>query len=152
MTRRCIFCEIIAHQHQVADLIYEDEKLFVLWDLRQPKFGGHILIIPRTHLENLHHLPADLAGPFLWLAKIAADAVKAVLKCNGISIMISNGRCAGQTVLHLHLHILPRLKRFDFLAYYWRTFVLRRKFSPIQKAHLIQEIGAKIRALMTQSV
>lgn len=87
--------------------VYEDEHAFAFMDIN-PAARGHTLVIPKAEAENLLDLPAAVAGPFLLATQKVAAAVKAALNAPGIMIAQLNGAAAGQTVPHVHFHIIPR--------------------------------------------
>ena len=101
----CIFCKI-ANGEIPSRTIYEDEEFRVIMDLA-PISEGHSLILPKNHYANLYELPEETAGKAMILAKKMAARMTAKLSCDGFNIMQNNGECAGQTVFHFHLHLIP---------------------------------------------
>lgn len=142
----CIFCQIIARQ-KPAEILYEDELTLAILDIRQPKIGGHVLVIPREHIQNIHSLPERLFAPMMRTTKLLTDALKETIGCSGINHLISNGRSAGQTVFHLHIHIFPRNSKWELFAYYLRAFVLRQNPSGAELARMAEPIREKITLL-----
>ena len=104
----CIFCKI-ANGEIPAATLYEDENFRVILDLG-PASKGHALILPKTHAANIYELSDEMAAKALVLAKKMATAMTAALKCDGFNIVQNNGECAGQTVFHFHMHLIPRYK------------------------------------------
>ncbi len=102
----CIFCDIIAGAAPAA-LVYEDEATLAGIDLRQSN-PGHVLVIPKRHVETLHHLPHDLHAPLMNAVVIMTRAVQACFHQDGINIWQSNGPGANQEVPHVHFHVFPR--------------------------------------------
>lgn len=102
----CIFCKL-ANGVFPTNSIYEDEDFNVILDLA-PATKGHALILPKQHADNLYELPDETAAKVLVLAKKLAKNMKAKLGCDGLNIVQNNGEVAGQTVLHFHLHLIPR--------------------------------------------
>ena len=98
----CIFCKI-ANGEIPAATLYEDENFRVILDLG-PASKGHALILPKFHAANIYELPDEMA------AKVMATAMTEALKCDGYNIVQNNGECAGQTVFHFHMHLIPRYK------------------------------------------
>ncbi len=143
MTQGCIFCEILAGQ-KPGDILYENEQLFILWDLRQPRMGGHILVIPRQHIENLISLPDELDQMMMRYSKIASRALIKAVNCSGVNLMIANGQSAGQTVFHLHIHLLPRNRIIDIFSYYLNAFILHYKVPKNRQKALVQRIREAI--------
>ena len=104
----CIFCKIANGEIPSATL-YEDEEFRVILDLG-PATKGHALILPKAHYENLYELPETLAADAMVLAKKVITEMKEILKCDGYNVVQNNGRAAGQTVFHFHMHMIPRYK------------------------------------------
>ena len=107
----CIFCKI-ANGEIPAATLYEDEDFRVILDLG-PASKGHSLILPKKHAANIYELPDETAAKAFVLArKLATDMTKK-LSCDGFNVVQNNGEIAGQTVFHLHIHILGGQK-MDF--------------------------------------
>ena len=104
----CIFCKI-ANGEIPAATLYEDENFRVILDLG-PASKGHALILPKFHAANIYELPDEMAAKAMILAKKMATAMTEALKCDGFNIVQNNGECAGQTVFHFHMHLIPRYK------------------------------------------
>lgn len=102
----CIFCKI-ANGEMPAATIYENSDFRVILDVA-PASRGHALIIPKEHFKDIFDIDAMTAGRMFSLATEVARAMKSVLKCDGMNIVQNNGIVAGQTVFHLHLHLIPR--------------------------------------------
>lgn len=102
----CIFCKL-ANGVIPSRSIYEDEDFKVILDAA-PATRGHALILPKEHADNLFQLPEKTAGKVLILAKKVATSMKENLGCQGLNIVQNNGEVAGQTVLHFHMHLIPR--------------------------------------------
>ncbi len=102
----CIFCAIAAHRAHAA-VIYEDEQSVAFLDLH-PIARGHSLVIPREHCANLFDL-TDAAGSAVMRTTVkVAGALQRELAPDGLNLLQSNGRAAGQTVYHFHFHLVPR--------------------------------------------
>jgi histidine triad (HIT) family protein len=102
----CIFCKL-ANGVFPTRTVYEDESFRVILDLG-PATKGHALILPKSHAANLYELPDDVAAKVLPLAKKIATQMKEKLGCDGLNLVQNNGEVAGQTVMHFHLHLIPR--------------------------------------------
>lgn len=100
---RCVFCEIADGRAQVP-LVYQDDRVVAFHDLN-PQAPVHVLVIPRAHVTTLNDLEdAGLAGHLIMVARqlaselgLAEDGYRLVLNCN---------RAAGQSVWHVHVHLL----------------------------------------------
>jgi len=102
----CIFCRIVQKEAPTS-IIYEDEKTIAFLDIR-PLNEGHTLVIPREHYETVYDIPDYLIAQIHRIVKRTAVAVKNATKADGITIIQQNGHAAGQEVLHLHVHVVPR--------------------------------------------
>lgn len=90
--------------------VYEDDVALAFMDVF-PQSVGHTLVIPKgVEARNLLELPTDKVGPFMERVQKVAKAVKEGLKPDGMVITQFNGAPAGQTVFHLHVHIIPRME------------------------------------------
>lgn len=102
----CIFCKIANGEIPSATL-YEDEEFRVILDLG-PASKGHALILPKKHAADLYEIPDETAAKAMLLAKKMAGKMTKALGCDGFNIVQNNGECAGQTVFHFHMHLIPR--------------------------------------------
>ena len=101
----CLFCKIMAKQIP-SKIVYEDQLSYAFEDIN-PQAPVHILIVPRKHIPDISSMTdkdRELVGHLFWVAaKIAAEKG---LSGGGYRTVINNGREAGQTVFHVHLHLL----------------------------------------------
>lgn len=104
----CIFCKI-ANGEIPSKTIYEDERFRVILDLG-PATRGHALILPKAHADNLYALEEETAGEVMKLARRMALQMRDRLGADGFNLIQNNGEAAGQTVMHFHLHLIPRYK------------------------------------------
>lgn len=104
----CIFCKL-ANGKLPTNSIYEDEDFNVIMDLN-PASKGHAIILPKNHASNLFELPEEDASKIMLVAKKCANAMKKTLDFDGFNVLQNNGEVAGQTVFHLHVHLIPRYK------------------------------------------
>jgi histidine triad (HIT) family protein len=112
----CIFCKIVAGEIPSFKL-YDDVETLAFMDIN-PVHDGHCLVIPKAHSRDVLEItPEDFAAAARSAAKIA-KAVNAAVPCDGINLMQANGEGAGQSVGHVHLHIIPRRKA-DGLLFNW---------------------------------
>ncbi|MCP3422688.1 HIT family protein [Nocardioides pinisoli] len=111
----CVFCQIIAGDLP-GHLVLETDDLVAFLDTR-PLFKGHVLLVPRTHLETLPDLPAAQRDGFLAAAQRLATAVKDALGAQGSFLAINN--TVSQSVPHLHLHVVPRTKGDGLRGFFW---------------------------------
>ena len=104
----CIFCKL-ANGEIPTNKIYEDEKFTVILDLG-PATRGHALILPKDHADCLFDLPDETAAKILPLAKKLGSKMVDKLGADGMNVIQNNGEVAGQSVMHYHLHLIPRYK------------------------------------------
>lgn len=88
--------------------VFEDEIALAFMDVF-PQAEGHTLVIPKqTEARNFLDMPSDKLGDYMTRVQIVARGVEAALKPDGVVVTQFNGAPAGQTVFHLHFHIIPR--------------------------------------------
>lgn len=102
----CVFCAIVAGDAP-AIRICEDDEYLALLDIR-PFTRGHTLVIPKKHSVDLADTPPQTLAGMITLGQRIARAAKATDLADATNIAINDGRAAFQTVLHIHLHVLPR--------------------------------------------
>ncbi len=102
----CIFCKIAGGEIPSAT-IYEDDTFRVILDLG-PANHGHALILPKEHYANLPELDTAVAEKVMPLAAKIGNALQKALGCDGFNVLQNNGRAAGQSVFHFHVHVIPR--------------------------------------------
>lgn len=110
----CVFCEIIKGNIPSAK-VYEDDDVLAILDISQVTFG-HTLVMPKKHCANI--LEAD-EGTVLKCAAAAKKLAKQIVentKASGVNVLTNCGESAGQTVDHLHFHIIPRYDENDAIT------------------------------------
>ncbi|MCR5792891.1 MAG: HIT family protein [Lachnospiraceae bacterium] len=113
----CIFCKI-ANGEIPSRTLYEDEDFRVIMDIN-PASKGHAIILPKEHAANLYELSDEYASKIFKVAKKVGSAMVEVLGCDGLNVLQNNGEAAGQTVFHLHVHLIPRYKD-DCVSIGWK--------------------------------
>jgi histidine triad (HIT) family protein len=116
--------------------VFEDDAALAFLDIF-PRSTGHTLVIPKVAARNLFELPAAAVGPYMERVQLVAHGVRRALSPDGVILVQFNGAPAGQTVFHLHMHIIPR---FDAEMLY------AEGQSPKADASALAVIGEKIRA------
>ncbi|NLI89473.1 MAG: HIT family protein [Epulopiscium sp.] len=106
MKKDCIFCRINSGEIPSAT-IFENDEFRVMLD-RFPATNGHILIIPKEHVEDIYELDPLVAARMFEFATRFASILKKTFGNEGLNILQNNGKVAGQTVFHYHLHLIPR--------------------------------------------
>lgn len=102
----CVFCRIVAGQIP-STRVHEDEHTLAFMDIGQVN-PGHVLVAVKPHVESILALDESLAGAVFRATARVSRAVQAAFSPQGISIYQANGAAAGQTVFHLHIHVIPR--------------------------------------------
>jgi histidine triad (HIT) family protein len=104
----CVFCKIVRGELPAAVVLTTDDAVAFL-DIN-PVTKGHTLLVPRSHHADLAELPeADAALVGALLPKLCR-AVRAATGSDGLNVIVNNGRVAGQTIDHVHWHIIPRFR------------------------------------------
>ncbi len=117
--------------------VYEDEHTVAFMDI-MPSVEGHTLVIPKEPAETIFDLSEESAAAVIRTTKKIAAAVKKGLDCSGVMLVQLNGVAAGQSIPHLHFHILPREDGLD-LKLHGRAMV---------DAKVLEPIAARIRAAL----
>ena len=133
----CIFCKIAAGEIPSATL-YEDENFRVILDIA-PAAKGHAILLPKKHAANLFEADEEMLAKALPVVKKVSAALCKTLNCDGINILQNNGEAAGQTVFHLHIHMIPRYKE-DTVKIGWA----QGSYSEGEAAKLAEEIRAQM--------
>ena len=107
-----IFAKIISGEATCAKVM-ENDYILAFMDV-MPQTTGHTLVIPKFETTNLLNLPDEFLEPILKTTKNIANAIKKVYSPTGVMIMQLNGKEAGQTVFHLHFHIIQRSSGLEY--------------------------------------
>ncbi|MEV4610980.1 HIT family protein [Kitasatospora sp. NPDC049258] len=134
----CIFCDVIAGRVP-AHRVLEDEVAVAFLDHR-PLFPGHVLVVPREHLETVTDLPAAQVGPFFSRVQRVTLAVESGMAAAG-SFVAANNRVS-QSVPHLHVHVVPRNRKDGLRGFFWP----RGRYRDEAQA---ADTAARLRAAMT---
>ena len=102
----CLFCRIVAGQIP-STRVYEDEHTLAFMDLGQVN-PGHVLVAVKKHAANLFELDDVQAAAVARASTRVARAIRDAFAPAGLSVYQANGKPAGQTVFHYHVHLLPR--------------------------------------------
>jgi len=102
----CIFCRIVAGEIP-AEVIAREQDAIAFLDV-QPLADGHTLVVPRAHVPTVEALDDAAADGVFRLVRRLADPVRRALDAAGTTIGINNGDATGQTIEHVHVHIVPR--------------------------------------------
>ena len=103
----CPFCAIVENQDPTVREVYRDEHVVAFFP-REPATLGHTLVIPRTHIATIWNLSEPAAGKLASEVVRLSAAIGRALRPEGLNVIQSNGVAASQTILHLHVHLVPR--------------------------------------------
>ncbi|HEY8947657.1 MAG TPA: HIT family protein [Rhizomicrobium sp.] len=117
--------------------VYEDEHTLAFMDI-MPAVEGHTLVIPKEPGETIFDISPEAAAHTIRTTQIVAAAVKKAMEVPGIMLAQLNGAASGQTIPHVHFHILPRSAGAD-LHFHGKTMV---------KPDVLEPVAAKIRAAL----
>jgi len=112
----CVFCKIVAGQIP-ATTVYEDEGSVAFMDIGQVN-PGHVLVAVKAHAENIYELDDAQAAAVARTAARVARAIRTAFAPEGLSVYQANGKAAGQTVMHYHVHLVPRYAS-DGMTFTW---------------------------------
>ncbi|RHM99504.1 HIT family protein [Dielma fastidiosa] len=102
----CIFCSII-NKEIPSSCIYEDDQVMAFLDLSQVT-KGHTLVVPKKHYDNLLECDDETLAHLIQVVKMLAVRISERLNAQGVNVLNNTHEAAGQTVNHLHFHIIPR--------------------------------------------
>jgi histidine triad (HIT) family protein len=102
----CVFCRIVAGQIP-STRVFEDEHTLAFMDIGQVN-PGHVLVAVKKHAPSLYELDEAQAGAVARACVRISRALQAEFEPEGLSVYQANGKAAGQTVFHYHVHLLPR--------------------------------------------
>jgi histidine triad (HIT) family protein len=125
----CVFCDIVAGDVP-AHVVYDDTDTLAFLD-RAPLFPGHVLVVPKAHVNTLGDLPVEQVGPYFQVVQKLAGAVERGMHADG-AFVAANIRIS-QSVPHLHFHVVPRRKGDGLFG---RTFQWVRHSYPSESAML----------------
>lgn len=140
-----MFCAIVAGDAP-AHRIYEDDGYLAILDIR-PFTRGHTLVIPKRHTVDLTDTPPQTLADMATIGQRVARAARTTELADATNIAINDGRPAFQTVMHIHLHVLPR-RNGDKLSFA-KGMLLRRDPDREATARILREAVARIDASQT---
>lgn len=104
----CVFCKIAKGEIDSAK-IYQNDDVVAFLDIT-PFSKGHCLIVPKKHFENLFDIESETLQKVIVAGKLIAEKIQKTFNADGIRLSQSNGKAAGQDIMHFHLHIIPRYR------------------------------------------
>jgi histidine triad (HIT) family protein len=120
-----------------ASMVYEDEHAVAFMDL-MPQVEGHTLVVPRSPSRDLFDIDPEVLAGTMRATQTVARAVRKAFDAPGIMVAQLSGAAAGQTVFHLHFHILPRFNGIEF----------RLHAAAVEDRARLDALAARIRAAL----
>ena len=131
MPSACVFCDILQGRVPAFTVLDEPNHMAFL-DIR-PLFAGHVLLVPRAHVETLGDLPEEAVAPLFLAAQRLTRAVEKGLGAEGTFVAMNNR--ISQSVPHLHVHVVPRRKKDGLKGFFWP----RTKYASDAEAEAIRD-------------
>lgn len=135
MPGACAFCAVAAGTSP-AHLVLDEPEVLAFLD-RRPVFHGHVLVVPRAHVETLLDVGAAFLGPLFGAVQRVTAAVTAGMEATGTFVAMNN--VVSQSVPHLHVHVVPRRPKDGLRGFFWP------RVSYPDEASMV-EVAARIRA------
>jgi histidine triad (HIT) family protein len=111
----CAFCRIVTGAAE-ASVVADRDGCLAFLDQR-PVFPGHVLVIPREHIETLPDLPPEVRDRVFALAQRIAEALPRALDAHGTFVAVNN--VVSQSVPHMHVHVVPRRRKDGLRGFFW---------------------------------
>ena len=102
----CIFCEIIKGNIP-SRKVYEDDDILAILDISQTTYG-HTLVMPKKHVQDINSADPETLQKLIVKVQELSEMICKNLKADGHNILVNTNEVSGQTVHHLHFHIIPR--------------------------------------------
>lgn len=136
----CPFCEIVDREDRDVREVYRDSHVVAFFPT-EPATLGHTLVVPRQHIPDVWALSEDLAAHLGRAVVRLSAAVRRAVDPEGLNVIQSNGAAATQTVMHLHVHLLPRWED-DGIGRIWPP---ETNYSEFQKDEAWERLRAECR-------
>ena len=133
----CLFCGIVCGR-VAAQVVVSDEYTVAFLDVR-PVFKGHVLVVPRVHVETLVDVPEQLVNPLVTQAQRVASCLVTELGAQGSFVAINN--IVSQSVPHLHIHVIPRTKGDGLRGFFWP----RQTYADGEMSEYAERLAAALR-------
>ena len=133
----CIFCKIIAGELP-SSKVYEDDKVLAFLNLQQAN-PGHTLVVPKEHHRNIFDIDEDTAAYITRVSVRIARAIRTAFHPDGLNTLQNSEPAAMQSVFHYHLHLIPRYRGDDLLAF---------AYAPAATPDTLNANAAKIKAAL----
>lgn len=132
----CLFCKIVNGEIPAAK-VYEDDHVYAFLDISQVT-KGHTLVVPKVHTTNIYDTTSEVAKELFARIPKIANALKESLQAIGMNILINNEAVAGQTIFHLHVHLIPKYKEDEGFTVNWETH--EQDYTPESLQNIAQQI------------
>ena len=132
----CPLCQIV-NRRLPAVIISENDNVMAVLDL-YPATPGHVLVLPRQHIENICTMPPKIGSQIMTMAITVVRGIQQQLKPAGLNLIQANGATAGQTINHFHLHLVPRYENDNVSLKFGHG-------STPTKINQLEQIAAKIK-------
>ena len=109
----CLFCDIAQHRIS-SDIVYEDQYVLAFLDIN-PISKGHTLIIPKKHYDDFNEISSELVARIHGISKRLVKKYDLTLKPDGYNFLSNAKEIAGQSIFHVHFHLIPRYQNGDGL-------------------------------------
>lgn len=133
----CTFCRIVDGS-LAATVVRDTEDVLAIMDL-YPATRGHLLVMPKSHIEDVFSMPEDLSGRLMAHATMLAKVIQRQLAPVGMNLIQASGGAAGQTIFHFHLHVVPRYEGDNVMLRFGHG-----RSAPERSA--LEDIAARIKA------
>lgn len=107
----CVFCKIIENEYS-SYKVYEDDTVLAFLDLSQACLG-HTLVVPKQHVKNITECDTVTLSKVMTVVQKIASSMMANLGAKGVNVISNMNEAAGQTVMHFHIHVIPRYNDQD---------------------------------------
>lgn len=114
----CIFCKIVSGQIPCTR-VHETDVCLAFLDIG-PLAPGHTLLIPKSHVRDVTEAPPELVATLTREIPALSRAILRATGATGLNVLQNNGPSSGQVVMHLHVHLIPRVEG-DSLGYRWNA-------------------------------
>jgi histidine triad (HIT) family protein len=120
-----------------ANFVYRDELCAAFMDIR-PVNPGHVLVVPHRHTALLTELDETSSRQMMWVAQQVNAALRTSgIRCEAINLFLADGRAAGQDVLHVHLHVIPRYSGDGHHLRFSPTYFVPTSADELEKAAVL---------------
>ena len=137
----CVFCKILRGE-EPASIVYRDEGCVAFMDIK-PINPGHVIVVPSEHAAGLADVSEEGSAHMMRVSRrIAAALPSSGVRCEGVNLLLSDGRAAFQDVFHVHMHVIPRWQGDGFGLRFSDQYHLKTK------RQTLEETAGRITAAM----